>query len=86
MLYATLELMNLGIIMVGFTQDLFFFLTYWLCINFTDACVDENVSIVDLLYLFPNYTWSLHQHDFLFCDSRKRILRNVTLFHYFMIF
>lgn len=76
--------------MVGFTKTNFNFwnilVMYKLyrCI-IKREWVNEKVSIVDVLHLFANFTLSLYQHNFLICDSRKRIFYNVTLVHYLMI-
>ena len=88
MLFATP--MNHGILMVGFTKTNF---NFWniLVMHKLYRCiikrewVNEKVSIVDVLHLFANFTLSLYQHNFLFCDSRKRIFYNVTVVHYLMI-
>ena len=88
MLFATP--MNHGILMVGFTKTNF---NFWniLVMHKLYRCiikrewVNEKVSIVDVLHLFANFTLSLYQHNFLFCDSRKRIFYNVNVVHYLML-
>ena len=77
--------MNHGILMVGFTfWNILVMHKLYRCI-IKREWVNEKVSIVDVLHLFANFTLSLYQHSFLFCDSRKRIFYNVTVVHYLMI-